>query len=111
MRMTQRTRNRASTTPVYDHSSKHRFLRSLTATILAPTALCILIGITGLPGLRIEYTYRGPKHARMDLSCMYLTVEGFRRVTPPFGGINQCGLVEFFPFNPLSLVTGQEARP
>jgi len=96
MRMTDRRRPRASTTPIYDRGAKRSFARSLAAVILIPLTLYLTVAVFGLPSLRFQNTYHGTKEFRQDVSCDYLTVNGVIRITPP-PGVNQCGLIRLFP--------------
>ncbi|MBP0614238.1 hypothetical protein [Jiella mangrovi] len=73
------------------------FLPSAFALVTMPLVLAAVVHQTGLPALRFQYTYTGTREARHDLSCDYLTVTGIRRVSPPPYGINQCGVIAWFP--------------
>lgn len=96
MRTNDRKRPRGSTTPIYDRSGKRSFARSFAAVILVPLTLYLTVMMFGLPSLRFQYTYYGTKEYRQYVSCDYLTINGFIRITPPLG-VNQCGLIRLFP--------------
>ncbi|SMD14975.1 hypothetical protein [Rhizobium sp. RU36D] len=84
------------TTPVTGSTAGSGILASLFWLIAFPATAYVLVSLYGLPGLKFQYTYQGPKDTRTETECLYLTFDGPQRVIPPVHQ-DRCPIIKLFP--------------
>lgn len=100
----KRARAPARTTPIFDRNARRSFWPVLVKALAIPAIPLVLLALCGSPALRMWYRWDG-RTPPAYYECLYLSLSGWHRVTPPFG-VNQCPLVTLFPFNIEDIIGG-----
>jgi len=98
-------RKRATTTPNYDRTTEVSIVGRFARVLTWFTAPLLALAVFGQPALRIEYTWHGHRDAPIYTRCVYLGLDGWHDVRPPFG-IKQCPLVTLLPIDVVAFLTG-----
>lgn len=98
-------RRPASTTPIYDRSANRSLRTSVIKLGLLVCVPLLLMSLYGQPALRFEYTWHGNESARIHTRCVYLALDGWHVIRPPYG-VNQCPLVDTLPIDLSSFLFG-----
>jgi len=93
---------RASTTPIADRMMRSTFLSSLLKVGVIVGMDYGAVEYFGLPALKFQYTYYGPKDSRIETECIYITFDGMQRYVPDVYE-DRCPIIKLFPTKTLSL--------
>lgn len=102
----KRPRKHAATTPIYDQATKGSMLGRFIRLAILLAAPLVALAVFGQPALRIQYTWHGHRDAPFYTRCVYLALDGWHDIRPPFG-IGQCPLVALLPIDLTAFLTGR----
>ncbi|RDJ21080.1 hypothetical protein DWF00_07625 [Bosea caraganae] len=104
MPLSKRARDDVRTTPMLDRTMRGRFGPAILKVAAIFGGAYAAIAIYGLPTLKYDYVYHGRHDIRVEMSCRYITFDGWKRVIPPVG-VDRCPVIAFvrpsfvsFPF-------------
>ncbi|WP_127599596.1 amino acid transporter [Nitratireductor alexandrii] len=98
-------RRPASTTPIYDRSANRSLRAGLFKLVLLVGVPLLLLSLYGQPALRFEYTWYGNENARTHTRCVYLALDGWHVIRPPYG-FNQCPIIKLLPIDLMNFLLG-----
>lgn len=98
MALFRRGESRVETSPHLRRRLKNNPLKMLLKLAAVPLIPLGLLWYFGGPALLTTYKYHGSHDAPMMSECNYLTLNGWRVVTPGYG-YNQCPGLTLLPFD------------